>query len=173
MPVRGYGALIQVGAAAAAVASIVGVTVTLLDLWPDGQPPSKPIVELGVPQISALMSYETYAALRRWETESLPEQDRVAKGVKVDYQARVSGAPPETTFPTRMTLLKEGSEDTIELDGESFVTKQDPDKGVLHTFIHSRGAGRYKLIIEAPEPSGSSSLDYQESEWFRFEPEQP
>jgi hypothetical protein len=173
MPGHGYGVLIKAGAAAAAIASIVGVTVTLLDLWPDGQPPSKPIVELGVPQISGLMTYETYANLRRLETKSLPQADRLLKGVKVDYQATVSGAPPNTRFPTNMTLLKSGSDKTIKLDGEAFVTKQDPDKGVLHTFIYSRGEGLYQLIIEAPEPSGSSSLDEKTSRWFRFRPEEP
>jgi hypothetical protein len=172
-PVRGYGALIQAGAAAAAVASIVGVTVTLLDLWPDGRPPPKPIVELGVPKVSGLMTYKRYAGLRRWKTKTLPQEDLLLKGVKVDYQAKVSGASPQTIFPTRMTLLKSGSEELIKLDGESFRTTQDPDKGVLHKFIYSRGAGLYKLIIEAPEPSGSSSFDEKESRWFRFRPEEP
>ena len=72
-----------------------------------------------------------------------------------------------------MTLLKSGSEALVKLDGDSFVTTQDPDKGVLHKFIYSRGAGLYKLIIEAPEPSGSSSFDEKESRWFRFRPEEP
>jgi len=166
--------LIRAGAAAAAIASIIGVTVTLLDFWPGGEPPPKPVVELGVPQISGLMTYETYASLRRLETKSLPPADRLLKGVKVDYEATVSGAAPNTRFPTNMTLLKSGSDEPIKLDGEAFVTKQrDTDRGVLHTFIYSRGQGRYKLVIEAPEPSGSSSFDEKTSRWFRFESEKP
>ena len=37
------------------------------------------------------MTYENYAALRRWKLETIPQEDRLLKGVKVDYQAKVSG----------------------------------------------------------------------------------
>lgn len=169
---RAYGALLKVGAAAAAVASIVGVAVTFSDLWPGGAAPPSPIVSLSEPQISEPMTYETFAKVARWDTDKLSPKELKERGVKVDYRATVTGAPVGTEFDVRMTILElrpEGATEVVDTqDGERFKTTQDPDAFDLHSWVWTRGPGRYKLVIEVPDPSGSSSKAYAKSEEFRF-----
>ena len=59
-----------------------------------------PTVELVKPQISELMTYEVYAKLRRWKTDTLPPEERGIKGVEVEYKATVKERPPGRPFHT-------------------------------------------------------------------------
>jgi hypothetical protein len=168
---RAYGVLLKVGAGCAAVASIVGLGITFSHLWPGGGAPPNAIVALGEPQVSEPMTYKTYAKLRRWKTDGLSQEELQQRGVKVDYRATVTGAPLDTAFEVRMTILKlepEGATVVDTQDGEGFKTTQDPDVFDLHSFVWARGPGRYKLELEVPDVSGSSSKASVESTEFRF-----
>jgi TIR domain len=157
-------------AAPVAGVAVAGVAIVLSHPW-SGSHPARPIVTLGVPQISDAMPYDSYATLRGWSTKSMPKKDRLTIGVKVDYRVNVTGARLHTRFGTRMTLLKRSANSVVAgkpFVGDGFYTTQDPDQRTLHEFIPLRQTGWYKLVIDVPQQSGSASYDSAESRWFRF-----
>jgi hypothetical protein len=151
-----YRLVVQVGAGAAALASIVGLLLTLANLWSgDQSTPAVPLrVTIGKPDVH-ITTFKDYLTEHGRKHDGIPESVLATKVVAVDYRATVAHAPLKTTYPLRLTLQKPRKDGAFTTIAQKQGTRLDTgiDSGTDRTigdeyFDHLPGAGPYRIRID-------------------------
>jgi hypothetical protein len=167
-----YRLVVQLGAAAAAIASIVGLALTFAHLWSGGTGSTLPLrVTIDKPDVHTT-TFGDYLMEHGRSRKGVPHDDLVSKVVAVDYRATVDHAPAKTTYPLRLTLQKsrKGIFTTIE-QKEGVRLDTGIDTGTDRTigdeyFARLPGPGLYRLrvdVVSAADPTNvldSRPLDF-------------
>ena len=167
-----YRLVVQIGGAAAAIASIVGLGLTFVNLWSGGSGAVVPLrISIGKPDVHPT-TFGDYLLEHGRSRVGVPHADLVSKVVAVDYRATVDHAPGKTTYPLRLTLQKSANgvfKTIAQKQGARLDTSIDK---TTHTTIGDEyfdrlpGPGLYRLridVVSAADPSNvldSRPLDF-------------
>ena len=167
-----YRLVVRLGAAAAAIASIVGLVLSFAHLWSGGSDSALPLrVAIGKPDVHPT-TFGDYLMEHGRSRKGVPHADLVSKVVAVDYRATVDHAPAKTTYPLRLTLQKsrDGVFTTVD-QKEGVRLDTGIDNGTDRTigdeyFDRLPGPGLYRLridVVSAADPNNvldSRPLDF-------------
>jgi hypothetical protein len=167
-----YRLVLQLGAAAAAIASVVGLVLTFAHLWSDGSVSPLPLrISIAKPDVH-MTTFGDYLLEHGRSANGIPHADLVKKVVAVDYRATADHAPAKTTYPVRLTLQQRRDGVFTTIDQKNGVRLDTGiDEGTDRTigdeyFDRLRGAGRYRLridVVSAADPNNvldSRPLDF-------------
>jgi len=168
-----YRVVVQLGAAAAAIASIVGLVLTFAHLWSGSSSPELPLrISIGKPDVHTT-TFGDYLKEHGRSRKNVPHADLVGKVVAVDYRATVENAPAGTAYPLRLTLQKSRSGVFTTIDQKTGARLDtNIDQGTDRTigdeyFDNLPGPGRYRLrvdVVSAADPNNvldSRPLDFE------------
>ena len=153
--------LLQAGAAAGAVASIVGLMLTFGTFWradgSDGASAADARVTLTKPDVQ-VMDYQHYVLEHREKLTGVPSRDLTRNGIGVDYRVTIGNAPPQTAYPVRLTLQRSVGDVTVPVtpqDNDALNTGVDPQTAqtVGKAFLTVDRPGRYRVRIDIMSPS--------------------
>jgi hypothetical protein len=167
-----YRLVLQIGGAAAAIASIVGLGLTFVNLWSGGSGPVVPLrISIGKPEVHPT-TFGDYLLEHGRSRTGVPHADLVSKVVAVDYRATVDHAPAKTAYPLRLTLqMSHNGVFTTVAQKQGARLDTGIDKTTDRTigdeyFDRPPGPGLYRLridVVSAADPANvldSRSLDF-------------
>jgi hypothetical protein len=167
-----YRLVVQLGAGAAAIASIVGLVLTFANLWSSSSGQTLPVrISIGKPDVHTT-TFGDYLREHGRSRRDVPHADLVSKVVAVDYRATVGNAPAKTTYPLRLTLQKSRNGVFTTIDQkEGARLDTGIDSGTDRTigdeyFGRLPGPGLYRLridVVSAADPTNvldSRPLDF-------------
>jgi hypothetical protein len=168
-----YRVVVQVGGAAAAVASIAGLVLSFAHLLSSGAKPLVPSrITVAKPEVHATTFGDYLKEHGRRQPKSIPAAALAANVIAVDYRATIDHGPRKTSYPLRVTLLKSdgGVFRTVQQkNGQRLDTGIDPgtDRTVSDAFFDRlQGPGSYRVrvdVVSATDPENvldSRSLDF-------------
>jgi hypothetical protein len=167
---RAYKLLLQAGAGAAALASIVGLVVTFVHLRSSGSH-EQLVFQLGVPSVTP-MTYKDFlladVKLKGDPTQGVPAADLRTTGVAVRWSATFKDAHPHRSFPTKLTLWerRDGIAKQIDtFDGSPLKPASSDSCGCSEFMPVPRRRGRFYVEV-AVYGEGNQALDKKPSRLF-------
>jgi hypothetical protein len=159
-----YRVVLQLGAAAGAIASIAGVLLSFAHLWAGDSGPTVPLrISIGKPDVHTT-TFGDYLREHGRSREGVPTPDLTTKVVAVDYRATAEHAPAKKTYPLRLTLLKSHNGVFSTIDQKQGVRLDTGiDEGTDRTigdeyFDHLPGPGLYRLRIDVVSPADANNV---------------
>lgn len=157
-----YRLVVQIGGAAAAIASITGLLLSFTHLWSQHGPPVRPVrISIAKPDVHVTY-FRDYLREHGRRTKGVPHADLATKVVAVDYRVTVAHGVPKTVYPLRLTLQKSRGGIFTTIDQKTG-TRLDTgiDSGTDRTigdtaFDRLAGPGLYRLridVVSAADPN--------------------
>jgi hypothetical protein len=171
-----YKTLVQVGGGAAAVASVLGLALTIGDrtfgLFESDAPPGPHLEEVRLETMPLGAYYVAKKGPGSLEGLRYTKAELDSNELVVNFDARFEGSTKAVAYPVRLTLLTRDSSGKVHV-GEPrqdnyTMDKSDDHCGCSDVFVvHPRHGESYQVLAQILSPNGTAVLQDRPSAWYR------